>query len=85
MKLPTFKARTIAGAGIFFQSTMVFAMIYFKPELAKDDLFKMLAQAVVVQGLIGLAMAYWFTANSSREHQADATGKPDDPVHVKED
>ena len=31
------------------------------PSLRKDDLFKVIAQAIVVQGLIGLAMARWFT------------------------
>lgn len=79
MKLPC--GRTLAGGGIFALSVVVFAMMWFKPELAKDDLFKMLAQAVVIQGLVGLAMAYWFTA----QHRDVASGKSDDPVHIEED
>lgn len=79
MKIPD--ARAIAGAGVFVLTCAIFAMMFLKPELAKDDLFKMLAQAVVTQGLIGLAMAYYFTS----QHRPQASGKPDDPVHVQED
>lgn len=79
MKLPD--ARAIAGAGVFALTCGIFLMIFLKPELAKDDLFKMLAQAVVAQGLIGLAMAYYFTS----QHRPQASGKPDDPVHVQEE
>lgn len=64
------RASTIAGGGIFGLSVMVFVMIYAKPELANNDLFKSLAQAVVIQGLIGLAMAFYFTAKD----------RPPDPV-----
>lgn len=55
-------ARAIAGCGVFVLSLVVLVMIYLRPDLAKDDLFKMLAQAIVVQGLIGLAMAFYFTS-----------------------
>lgn len=79
MKLPD--ARAIAGAGVFVLTCGIFAMMYAKPELAESDLFKMLAQAVVAQGLIGLAMAYYFTS----QHRPQASGKPDDPVHVQEE
>jgi hypothetical protein len=50
-----------AGAGIFILAGIVLWMVHSNPALAKNDLFKMLAQAVVVQGLVGLAMAAWFT------------------------
>lgn len=55
-----------AGAGIFILSLYVLEVIRQNPDLAKDDLYKTLAQAVVVQGLIGLAMASWFTRNRPR-------------------
>lgn len=64
-KITVDMARAIAGAGAFFLTILVFGMIYIKPELAKDDLFKSLAQAVVMQGLIGLAMAFLFTGRNS--------------------
>ena len=66
MNFPRFKLRTttIAGGGIFALSVMVLVMIYTKPELANNDLFKSLAQAIIIQGLIGLAMAFYFTAKN---------------------
>lgn len=70
MKLPppsTNLARIIAGGGIFVLTVMVFALIAFRPELADNDLFKTLAQAIVVQGLIGLVMAFMFTGKNDGE------------------
>lgn len=81
MKLPKLDPRAVAGGGIFGLTLLVFAMMFAKPELADNDLFKMLAQAVVAQGLIGLAMAYYFTS----QHRPTASGKPDDPVHTVEE
>lgn len=60
-------ARVIAGGGSFALTVLVFVAIIFRPELAKDDLFKMLAQAVVIQGLVGLVMAFLFTGNQTKE------------------
>lgn len=76
-KLPKFRATTIAGGGIFALSLLVLAMIYTKPELADNDLFKSLAQAIIIQGLIGLAMAFYFTAKD-RPVDAPADPKPCD-------
>lgn len=70
MKLPTLSmnhARVIAGGGSFALTVMVFVMMWRNPELAKDDLFKMLAQAVVIQGLVGLVMAFLFTGKNTGE------------------
>ena len=75
-------ARVIAGGGIFILTIAILAIMVWKPELAKDDLFKMLAQAIVIQGLIGLIMAFLFTGKNDQDH---ATGKTNDPLHVKED
>ena len=81
MKIPHMDPRAIAGGGIFGLSLLVLIMIYAKPELGNSDLFKMLAQAIVTQGLIGLAMAFYFTA----QHRNGPSGKADDPVHIEED
>lgn len=59
-------ARSVAGCGIFVLCIAVLVMIYHNPSLADNDLFKMLAQAIVVQGLIGLAMAYYFTSSQHK-------------------
>lgn len=67
MKLPRIdldSARAIAGGGSFALTVMVFVMMWANPELAKDDLFKSLSQAIVIQGLIGLVMAFLFTGRN---------------------
>ena len=74
-------ARIIAGAGCFALTVMVFVMMWLRPELADSDLFKMLAQAVVIQGLVGLVMAFLFTGKSE---DRGPSGKPADPVNVKD-
>jgi hypothetical protein len=64
MKLPPITmatARIIAGGGSFALTIFVLVMILIRPELAQNDLFKSLAQAIVIQGLIGLVMAFLFT------------------------
>lgn len=82
MKLPQASARAVAGGGIFLLTLIVLGMIWARPELADTDLFKMLAQAIVIQGLVGLAMAHYFTA-SSRPNEAqdvNVVNPKDDPV-----
>lgn len=57
----------VAGAGIFLLTAVVLAMLANDPSLADNDLFKTLAQAIVVQGLVGLAMAAWFTTKAGQQ------------------
>lgn len=61
------KPAGVAGAGIFILTGAVLAMLSDDRTLADNDLFKTLAQAIIVQGLIGLAMASWFTKGNSNE------------------
>lgn len=60
------KPTGVAGAGVFVLTFVILYMIGSWPTLADNDLFKTLSQAIVVQGLIGLAMAAWFTKNSNK-------------------
>ena len=79
MKLPPLDitvARALAGAGAFFLSCVVLLMIFIKPELAETDLFKSLAQAIVIQGLIGLVFAFMFTGRNLGE---GSNGLPPQP------
>lgn len=73
----------VAGAGIFALTGVVLYMLDNDRTLADNDLFKTLAQAIVVQGLIGLAMAAWFTKKDDARVVID--NKPDNPVPVEED
>ena len=78
----------VAGGGIFLLTFVVLWMVKTDPQLADNDLFKTLSQAIVVQGLVGLAMAAWFTKNDRAAARpiegAAPTGRPDDPVSVEE-
>lgn len=58
-----------AGAGIFALTGVVLYMLASDRTLADNDLFKTLAQAIVVQGLVGLAMAAWFTKKADERSQ----------------
>ena len=76
------KPSGVAGAGIFVLTGVVLWMLANDRTLADDDLFKNLSQAIVVQGLVGLALAAWFT---KKDDYDQASGKTDDPVHTKEE
>jgi len=62
-------ARILAGAGAFALVILVFILMMIRPELAENDLFKSLAQAIVIQGLIGLVMAFLFTGQNDRRDE----------------
>ena len=73
-----------AGAGIFFLTGAVLVMVYLDRTLAESDLFKTLSQSIVVQGLVGLAMAAWFTKRSGddKPQPVIVENKPSEPVPV---
>lgn len=74
-----------AGAGIFLLTGIVLLMVYSDRTLAESDLFKTLAQAIVVQGLVGLAMAAWFTKKAGDDPQnVTVTNSPSQPLPVEE-
>jgi len=62
-------ARILAGAGAFALVILVFILMMIRPELAENDLFKSLAQAIAIQGLIGLVMAFLFTGQNDRRDE----------------
>lgn len=78
-QLARVRAEHVAGAGVFILTGLVFALVAAWPALAKDDLFKTLAQAVVVQGLVGLAMASWFTNRKKAGDASSSTVEGDQP------
>lgn len=73
------KPTGVAGAGVFALTAAILWIIVENKDLADNDLFKTLAQAIVVQGLIGLAMAAWFTKNSGK---VEIDQPPEKPVPV---
>lgn len=80
------KPSGVAGAGIFALTGVVLAMLHNDRTLAENDLFKTLAQAIVVQGLVGLAMAAWFTKKEDEGTiETRIVNTEDNPVPVEED
>ena len=74
MQLPRMNihfARILAGGGMFALTTGVLVMMYFDPTLRSDDLFKSIAQAVIIQGLLGLVVAFMFTGSNNRRRGDD--------------
>lgn len=79
------KPSGVAGAGIFVLTGVVLLMLKSDRTLADNDLFKTLAQAIVVQGLVGLAMAAWFTKKDDAPPPRVRIDQPaDDPIPVEE-
>jgi hypothetical protein len=81
-QLNRLKVEHVAGAGVFLLTVLVFFMLRDQPALADNDLFKTLSQAVVVQGLVGLAMAAWFT--TKHRDRVTVDNPPSDPVNTVE-
>ena len=63
------QARVLLGIGCFVLVLVVLAMLAFMPDLRSDELFRMIAQAVVTQGFFGMVVAFWFTGPSDRRDE----------------
>lgn len=73
----------VAGCGIFILTGVVLWMLAADRTLADNDLFKTLSQAIVVQGLVGLAMAAWFTKRAADDTQKVEVAQPhNNPIPV---
>lgn len=69
-------AHGLFSAGLFALTVLVFVLDALVPELRKDDLFKMLAEAVVISGLINLAAGFYFGASRSQPPYAPPSPAP---------
>ena len=63
--------------GFFLLTAIVLVMIYTKNELTKDQGFMVLAQAIIISGLITVAVK---PNNDIAKKQADALNKASDPA-----
>jgi hypothetical protein len=63
------------GFGLFVQSTFLFALIAFVPELRESQGFLTLASAVIVTGWIGGAAAFAYSAGKKDGEQSAALTK----------
>lgn len=62
-------ARILLGAACFVLVLIVLGMLAFMPDLRKDELFRMIAQAVVTQGFFGMVVAFWYTGPTERRDE----------------
>lgn len=81
-QLARIRGDAIAGAGIFVLTAVILFMVAHYPKLSENELFKTLAQAIVVQGLVGLAMAAWFTRRPQGQPSADASSQSEGIPHA---
>lgn len=51
--------------GLFLLTFFIFGLIALQPDLAKNQLFSVLATAVVTAGLIGGAVAFYYSTTKS--------------------
>lgn len=58
-------ARGWMTLGLFVESNVIIGAMIFNPSLADIDLFKIIAQAIILQGLLQLAAAFYFTATKT--------------------
>lgn len=61
--------------GLFGQCTYIIWLIARYPKLAEMDLFKLIAQGLIIQALIGLALAFFFTATQTGSELAKRNSK----------
>ena len=75
MKFPPLtpaSARVAIMLMCFILILIVLGMLIWVPALRDNDLFKMLAQAIIIQGFFGLIVAFYFTAKDDMsEHIYD--------------
>lgn len=67
--------RAWLAIGLYVQSLLIGWALYEKPELAEVKLFELLAQAIVMQGFLGLILAFFFTASKSGTDIREQVGK----------
>lgn len=58
------------AVGCWMLVAMVFILMAAYPDLRKDDLFKMLAQGLVLTAFVGLVLSFYFTASKADAHKA---------------
>lgn len=76
------RAQAAFSSGLFVLTVIVLGLAAAFPDLRKDDLFKVLAQAIVLTGLVNLAASFYFGASHTQPPyiaQAAPTAPPAAP------
>ena len=66
------KVRTWIAVGMFLETNIILVLLALRPALAEIKLFEILAQAIVIQGFLGLVLAFYFSASAPiDDHRKD--------------
>lgn len=63
--------RTWLAIAMFLETNIVLGLLAFIPSLAEVKLFELIAQAIVMQGFLGLVLAFYFAANEAASDPKD--------------
>lgn len=67
--------RGLIAVSLFVQSTLLFVALIFKPSLADNQGFMVLATAVIVTGWVGGAIAYAYASGIDATKNSASLGK----------
>ncbi|MGA0603200.1 hypothetical protein ACO2Q3_21005 [Caulobacter sp. KR2-114] len=79
MRLSLPDAQGCFSLGLFLLTVLALVLAAAFPDLRHDDLFKTLAQAIVITGLINLAAGFYFGASKAAERRP-GPGDPPPPA-----
>lgn len=74
MKLPDIGERQWVTIALFVLAFFIVGLMAFDPSLRRDDLFKVLAQAVVLTAVVNGIVAFHFSSNKGDEDKTKNTG-----------
>jgi hypothetical protein len=75
VKLPSISERGWATLGLYVLAGALLLMAREDPSLWEVDIFKTVFQAVIISGILGMVLSFFYTANKSDEKKADNTAK----------
>lgn len=80
MKWPQIGERQWVTIALFAMAFFIIGLMAHDPSLRRDDLFKVLAQAVVLTAVVNGIVAFHFSSNKGAETARENTGKAFDAV-----
>lgn len=80
MKFPQIGERQWVTIVLFALGFYIVTLMAFIPELRKDDLFKVIAQAVILTAVVNGIVAFHFSSNKGSETARENTGKLADAI-----
>lgn len=80
MKFPQIGERQWVTIALFALGFYTVTLMAFIPDLRKDDLFKVIAQAIILTAVVNGIVAFHFSSNKGAETARENTGKAFDAL-----